>query len=196
MNLEKLKPWNWFKHEEPERVYGGSQIPVTKTELERPDVHSGTSALQQLHKDMDRLFDQVFSGFGLPGLRTGQYLSGLGGAPGSLLSQVMPQIDICGDEKQYDISLDVPGFKQDDIAIELDGEVLRIRGEVEQKSETKDKHYYRAERRVGSFQRTLALPEDANAEDITATLNDGVLHLSMPRRASPERDVKKISISC
>jgi HSP20 family protein len=51
------------------------------------------------------------------------------------------------------------------------------------------------ERSYGSFQRTLALPDDANADEIRANLDKGVLKLEIPRRATAEEDVKRISIS-
>lgn len=192
MNLEKLKPWNWFRHEESAKD-GDVQIPVTKSAVPERGPDSGAQALWKLHREMDQLFNNVFAGFGMPALRSSPW-------PSSVLDNAfgagfMPQTDVCGDERQYEITLDVPGLSEDALSIELDGEVLRIRGEIEEKSESNEKHYYRAERRYGSFQRTLSLPDDADAEAISASLSAGVLRLTMPRRQLPQRDVKKIPIS-
>ena len=106
-----------------------------------------------------------------------------------------PQVDVSGDEKQYEITLDVPGLSEGDLAIEVKGDVLTVRGEKEEKHEQKDKQFYRVERSYGSFLRTLSLPGDANADDILARLKDGVLTLTIPRNPSEQADVKRISIS-
>jgi HSP20 family protein len=106
-----------------------------------------------------------------------------------------PSTDVSGDETKYEITLDFPGMTEDDISIELKDRVLTIKGEKESEAENDDKKYYRVERHYGSYQRTLALPDDAAAEDITATMKNGVLTLSLPRMANANSDVKRISIS-
>ena len=72
---------------------------------------------------------------------------------------------------------------------------MLIKGEKEERSEDKDKHYYHVERSYGSFQRTLALPEDAIADEIKANLDKGVLKLEIPRREPANQEVKRISIN-
>ena len=86
-------------------------------------------------------------------------------------------------------------MSESDLTIEVKNDVLTIGGHKEDKTEKRDKHYYRVERSSGSFQRTLSLPDDANAEEISADLKNGVLKLSIPRREAAREDVKKISIS-
>jgi len=192
MNLEKLKPWNWFKHEE-----GGadntSRIPVTR---DQTDAMPGASAgsLMSLHREMDRWFDDAFRSFGIPSLASRLHSPAMG--EHRLASFFRPQIDVSGDDNCYEISLDVPGLTQDDITLELNNDMLVIKGQKEERSEDKDKHYYRVERSYGSFQRTLALPDDANVDEIEAKLDKGVLRLQIPRREDVARDnVKRISIS-
>lgn len=106
-----------------------------------------------------------------------------------------PQIDVSGDDNRYEIELDVPDLSESDISIDVHDDVLTIKGQKEQRSENKDKHFYRVERSYGSFQRTLSLPDDANADEIKAELKKGVLRLEIPRRQVPEKDVKRIPIS-
>lgn len=185
MDLEKLKPWNWFKHEEGEA--GGSQIPVNREHAGR--LQPGGGSLMSLHRDMDRWFDEAFKSFGMPGLEPGNF--GSMKMPGLF----RPKLDIAGDENCYEISLDVPGMKESDLSLEVTDDVLTIRGQKEERSENKDKHYYRVERSYGSFQRTLALPDDADADEIRANLEKGVLKLEIPRRNTASGDVKRISIS-
>ncbi len=192
MDLEKLKPWNWFKHEENDA--GKTGVPVTRSQ---PDEGSGPlstpGSLMTLHRDMDRWFDEAFRSFGMP--LSGARLLSRSFPDSPLLKSNWPQIDVSGDENHYEIALDVPDMSESDLSIEVKNDVLLIRGHKEDKSEKKDKHYYRVERSSGSFQRTLSLPDDANADEISADLKSGVLKLSIPRRESAREDIKRISIT-
>lgn len=192
MDLEKLKPWNWFKHEDNSEQ--SSAIPVMRDQS--PSVVGPLStpgSLLDLHRDMDRWFDEAFRSFGMPSSGPGLLSRRLADSP--LLKSYRPQVDVSGDNNHYEVALDVPDMSESDLAIEVKNDVLTIRGHKEDKTETKDKHYYRVERSSGSFQRTLSLPDDANADEISADLKNGVLKLSIPRREIAAEDVKRISIS-
>ena len=187
MNLEKLKPWNWFKHEDSADSVS-RQLPVTYSQ-ERP----APDSLMRLHHEIDRWFDELSSAFGMPSMAAGM---GGGERRGmGLGSLYRPQIDVSGDNNSYEIKLDVPGMSESDLSIEVRDDVLLIRGEKQESNEDKDKHYYRLERSYGAFQRTLALPDDANADEIAARLDKGVLRLEIPRRATAAKEVKRIEIS-
>ncbi len=183
MNLQRIKPWNWFKHEEDVQATGN--VPVKKHDDLKAAGRSMYVPLANFHREVDRLFDNVFSGF--------PSLSGTS----SLIddSFFKPQVDISGNDKSYEITLNVPGLKREDISIELQGDSLLIKGEKQEKNESKDKHYYRIERSYGTFQRVLALPEDANAKEISADLKDGVLCLTVPRSTVANKEVKRITIN-
>jgi len=186
MNLEKLKPWNWFKHEEG--VNGGHQVPVSREQAAGP-LPGRDGSLMNLHRDMDRWFEDAFRSFGMPSLPARTM------ADTRLPGFFRPKIDVSADANCYEISLDVPGLNESDLTLEVKDDVLTIQGQKEERSENKAKHYYRVERSYGSFRRTLALPEDANADEIKANLDRGVLKLEIPRRAAVKEDVKRISIS-
>jgi HSP20 family protein len=191
MNLEKFKPWNWFKHEEND-TGKGSQIPVSRDEVEKLP-QSNPGSLLSLHRDMDRWFDDAFKSFGMPSLASDLQSRAM---PGISLSNIYrPQIDVSGDSNCYEINLDIPGLTESDLSLEVKDDVLTIKGQKEERSEDKDKHYYRVERSYGSFQRTLALPDDAIADEIKANLDKGVLRLEIPRREITNQEVKRISIN-
>jgi HSP20 family protein len=191
MNLEKLKPWNWFKHEES-GTDKGSQIPVSRNEAENLP-QAGPGSLMSLHGDMNRWFDDAFKSLGMPSLASNLQPRAM---PGISLSNIYrPQIDVSGDSNCYEINLDVPGLTESDLSLEVKDNVLTIKGQKEERSEDKDKHYYRVERSYGSFQRTLALPDDAIGDEIKANLDKGVLRLEIPRRETPNQEVKRISIA-
>jgi len=191
MNLEQLNPWNWFKHEED--ATGSAQVPVKQGDSGSVSGVSGPSSLLRLHRDMDRWFDDAFSSFGRPSMGASLFSRTMPEMSAEKLFQ--PQIDVSGDSNQYEIALDVPDMSESDLSIEVKNDVLVIKGQKEARSENKDKQFYRVERSYGSFQRTLSLPDDANAEEINAELDKGVLRLQIPRRESASKSAKQIPIS-
>jgi len=187
MDLQRLNPWNWFKHEESQP--GAAQLPVTKAETEGGRLPQ--YPVQQLHQQIDRLFEDLFQGFGFPGLRaqyneSGRWLSS---------QSFRPSLNVSSDNESYQITLEAPGLTEDDLTVEVSGDVLTIQGRKQEENESKERHFYRIERSYGSFQRTLSLPDDANAEEIQANMKNGVLTLVIPRRASVDTEVKKITIN-
>lgn len=194
MDLQKLNPWNWFKHEDRE-ASKDSHIPVARDRRgEYPQTLFHPDSLLRLHSEMDRLFDEAFSAFGMPTLRS-NISSQLAGPGSRMLGAYRPQIDVSGDDRTYQITLDVPGLSEQELNIEVSGDVLTIKGQKEEHVEEKDKQFYRMERSYGVFRRTLALPDDADADAIEASLKDGVLTLNIPRRQLDKSEVKRISIS-
>lgn len=204
MNIEKLKPWNWFKHEDNSE----HQIPVSKKEafsevfsggntIVSPQ-HSAIGSLLQLHQEMDRLFDDVCQSFGVPSssrlTRTGSSLGNRLLNHQSLNSN-RAKLDVSGSEKEYEISVELPGLSEDDIQIELNANTLIVSGKMQEEKESKDKQYYCVERSMGTFQRTLSLPDDVDKDAISATMKNGLLIIQVPRKAPTRDNVKRISIS-
>lgn len=185
VDIKKINPWNWFKHEEEAGTSG--QVSVQKNNGYTPAVGGTYSPLLDFHREVDRLFDNAFRSFGFPSL--------FSGSPLVNESFFRPRVDIAGNEKNYEITLDVPGMKQEELTIEVQGDSLIVRGEKQESKESKDKQFYRVERSYGTFQRTLALPNDANADEINANLKDGVLTLTIPRKQVEGKDVKRIAIN-
>ncbi|GGD49514.1 Hsp20/alpha crystallin family protein [Lacimicrobium alkaliphilum] len=183
MKLDKLNPWNWFKHEELQGR--DTQIPVRRSgnnEVTGVTEHP-VYPMAQLHQEIDRLFESAFRGVGVPGLA------------GNNLSSFRPSLDVSGDGSAYLISLETPGMAESDLDIEVSGDILRISGHKKEEKEDKDRHYYRIERNYGSFARTLSLPDDANADEIQVSLKDGILNLTIPRRGGKRPETRKIAIS-
>lgn len=186
MNLQQLNPWNWFKHEEAQPQ---STIPVKRSEktTDRNFPSAGTASVMQLHREIDRLFDEAFGRF--PGFGSRLFDNGF-------LSPSMfdAKLNVASDDKNYHISLEVPGMTEKDISLELSQNILIIRGEKKEESENKDKHFYRVERSYGSFQRLLNLPEDCDQTAISANIKNGVLDIQLPRKLLPASERKQIPI--
>jgi len=187
MDMKKLNPWNWFKHEE--RQHDKREIvPVKQGDYQQLQ-HPAANMLQ-LHSEIYRLFADAFRGF--PSLSRSPFFDQM------MNDDFMPvfraNVNVASDDNQYTITVEAPGMEQKDLSIELKDRILHIKGDKQQEQEDKDKHYYRVERHYGAFERVLAIPDDGIAEEISASMKNGVLTLNIPRKAVPAVEVKKISI--
>ncbi len=176
-DLKKWAPWNWFKKEQ-DADQGAGNVPVAKTNLSTNPPSPSLDPLLQLHREVDRLLDDAFRGFGgrWPRLTLPTVASEWRGL-------LRPALDIQESDKQYRITLEVPGVEEKDIQLTLDDDVLWIRGEKRQEQEHKDGQFHRVERSYGSFQRALNLPEDANQDAIKASFKNGVLTVTIDKRS-------------
>jgi HSP20 family protein len=184
MDISKLAPWNWFKKEEE---HEGSSLPVKQQDQPGPARYS--HPMSQLHNEIDRLFEDVFRGFGFPSLGIGRSFPAL-----AQTDWLKPILDIGATEKEYTISVELPGVDQKDVQLEVVNDTLLIKGEKKQEKEEKDKDFYRIERSYGSFQRVLSLPEDADRDHISAVYKNGVMKITLPRKALPQIGAKQIEI--
>ena len=103
-----------------------------------------------------------------------------------------PAIDIFEKGDKFIVKAEVPGMKEDDFSISVEGDMLNIKGEKKTESEVKEEDYYRSERSYGSFLRSIALPSTVDAGKIEAEYADGVLEISIPKKA--EIKPKKVTI--
>ena len=181
MDLKKLAPWNWFKKEEEQHA---AAPPAHRSGQLRP--YSPTA---QFHEELDRMFDSFFRGFGFPS-------TGFGWEPDSLAQTqwLKPTLDIAAGDKEYTIRVELPGVDEKDVQLELMEDTLVIKGEKKQEKEEKEKNYYRMERSYGSFQRVLSLPEDADQKGIGAEYRNGILTVTIPRKAVPKEESRRITI--
>jgi HSP20 family protein len=104
-----------------------------------------------------------------------------------------PSFDVKETKDSYIIKADVPGVKDKDIEVSVHGNRLQISGSRASEKEEKTDTYYTCERSSGSFMRTFTLPDDANPENIKADLSNGVLAVTLTKRA--ESKVKQIPVS-
>ncbi|CAM0872445.1 unnamed protein product [Alopecurus aequalis] len=91
---------------------------------------------------------------------------------------------------------DVPGLKKEEVKVEVeDGNVLQISGERNKEQEEKSDTWHRVERSSGKFLRRFRLPENAKADQIKASMENGVLTVTVPKEEAKKADVKSIRIS-
>ena len=102
-------------------------------------------------------------------------------------------LDVSEDEKNVIVRASLPGFRKEDVQIEVHDGVLSIKAEQTEEKEESGERFYRKERRFGSVSRRVALPSAVREDDAKAELKDGVLILRLPK--TKEATPRKISIN-
>lgn len=111
---------------------------------------------------------------------------------GENLRQWFPVTDISETPESLTLRLEVPGLTRDQIKISVENNTLSVRGEKVQETSSEDESFHRTERSFGAFERSFALPPYADTDQVKASLSDGVLAISLPRRE--EAKAREISI--
>lgn len=135
--------------------------------------------ISQLQNEMNRLFED-------------QLGSEETTDTGMVATDWRPAVDVQEDANQYLITADLPGVDPKDIDVSLDNGVLTIRGERRDESEQKEASYKRVERVRGTFFRRFTLPDTADAENVKAKSENGVLRITIPKQA--EVQPRKIEV--
>jgi HSP20 family protein len=99
----------------------------------------------------------------------------------------IPAVNITEDPDGYKLFFAVPGMKKDDFKIDVDGNMITVCAEVEEKREEKDKEFTREEYDFSSFTRTFTLPDEVNREKIEAAYVDGILRLTLPKKEEAKK---------
>lgn len=135
----------------------------------------GGDPFLSLHREMNRLFDDVLRGTALTS----------GGQGGPAL--IAPQLNVSETDSDIRITAELPGVTENDVHVELNDDVLVIRGEkkVERKEEKERFHF--VERSYGTFQRALQLPFPVDPEQVQANFENGVLTVTLPKTAQQQR---------
>jgi HSP20 family protein len=116
-----------------------------------------------------------------------QFLNNSGTRGGGALMRA-PETDVIETEHEIRVHVEMPGLKRDNIEVDVENNVLTIRGEKrEERTEGKEGRYHLAERRYGTFARSFVLPRDVDADNIQASFEDGVLTVVIPKSEKARR---------
>ena len=129
-----------------------------------------------LHREMNRLFDDVMRGGGSPS-------GGQGGQP----TVLAPHMDVSETDKEVRIQAELPGVSENDVELSLNDDVLTIRAEKKQERKEEREGVHISERSFGTFQRSLRLPFQVNPDQVQARFENGVLRVTLPKTAPQER---------
>ena len=105
----------------------------------------------------------------------------------------LPTIDVAESETHFEVMVDLPGLKPEEVHVELKEGDLWISGKREEKKEEKGKTYHRVERHHGEFRRVLPLPSTIDADQIDAKFESGVLKITIPK--TEESKAKHIEVT-
>jgi len=166
MNMRDLIPWGRNQQTTPSRYRDEGDPFMT------------------LHREMNRLFDDVFRGFDTAPLGP---FGGMGRMAG------WPHVEIAETEKEVRISAELPGLEDKDVEVLMGDGVLTLRGE--KKSEIEDRERAFSERYYGRFERRIPLAWDVEEDKIEAAFRNGVLTVTMPKSVESKPNVKRIAIT-
>ena len=134
-----------------------------------------------LHREMNRLFDDVFRGFVLT--NTGPLLDS---------KKTWPRIEVIDTDSEMTISAELPGLTQNDVQVEIIDGVLSIRGE--RRAVRNDEGRYFTERFYGAFERQIPI-ENVQQDKVKADFRNGLLTVTLPKAAHKSENVKRIPIN-
>ena len=134
-------------------------------------------------REMEDLQNRLSTLFGRTPMRRGN------GKENITLPEWTPLADITEDDREYVVKAELPELKKEDVKVTVENGVLTISGERKFEKEEKKKKYHRVERGYGSFVRTFALPEDADANKVKAQFKQGILEVHLPKneKAKPKQ---------
>jgi HSP20 family protein len=136
-----------------------------------------------LHREVNRLFDDVFRGFDsrLPSF-----------AKRSAFGGNWPSLEISDGEKEIRVTAEVPGLEERDIEVLLDDGVLTLKGEKRSEIEDKDRQF--SERFYGRFERRIPVGHEVEEDMVDARFKNGVLTVTLPKTAKAQSQAKRIQI--
>jgi HSP20 family protein len=144
--------------------------------ITRWDTYSGLSGLQE---QVNRLFEGSFP-------RRADY---------SALTTWAPAVDIYETENELVVKADLPEVNEKDIDVRVENNTLTVRGERKFEEKTEKENYLRVERTYGSFSRSFSLPNTVNNEAIRADYKNGVLTVTLPKRAESKPKQVKVNVT-
>ncbi|EXF47284.1 HSP20 family protein [Pseudomonas sp. BAY1663] len=163
---------------------------VSSDENKTPAPPEAWRPFDSLRRQVDRLFDDFERPWHLPFSRHGFETTPFW--QGGLAR--MPAMDVVEKDKAFEITAELPGMDEKDVEVKLVGNNLIIKGEKRQERKEEKDGYHLSERSYGSFQRSFALPEGVDREQIDARFGKGVLTLSLAKKAGAPEGEKSISI--
>ncbi|WP_242129116.1 Hsp20/alpha crystallin family protein [Sphingobium sp. Sx8-8] len=169
MAFRDLIPWSRQENRLP--------VPVS-AERDRDD---NSHPLLSLHREVNRLFDDVFRGFGVPSL--GGFDRGLS----------WPNLELAETDKDIRVTAELPGLDEKDVEITVEEGVLTLRGEKKSEVEDKDRGY--SERSYGRFERRVGLPKGVDRDKADARFRNGVLTVTLPKTAAANENIRRIPVN-
>ncbi len=137
-----------------------------------------------LHREMNRLFDDFFSDFGL--------VQPTGKAP--KWSGFTPQVDVTETDKDITVTAELPGLEDKDLDLNLTQDGLILRGQKRYEHEEKEEGVVYRERSFGSFERVVPLNVEIDADKVVAKFKNGVVTVILPKTTASQKQARRINV--
>jgi HSP20 family protein len=136
-----------------------------------------------LHREVNRLFDDVFRAFDsrLPGFGS---LSSFNGS--------WPSVEISETDKDIEVTAEIAGLEEKDVEVLLSDGMLTLKGEKQSETDDKDRRF--SERFYGRFERRIPLWAEVEEDKVEARFNNGVLRVVLPKSAKAQSQVRRIAV--
>ncbi len=167
MSVRDLIPWG----------RGSSQMPSIYQDVER-------NPFLSLHREMNRLFDDVFRGLDMPSAAFSRLPA---------TGTNWPSVEISDTDKELRVIAEVPGLAEKDIEVLLEDGVLTLRGERKSEMEDKDRQF--SERFYGRFERRIGVGSEIEQDKVNASFENGVLTVTLPKMENAQHKAKHIAIN-
>jgi len=171
-------------------------VDKTKEKASVPAAPEARHPLTDLRDEIDRVFDRAFRGwphFG--GLLTDwDPFRDVGSVFGARPFGRFPQTDIKEGDKDFSVTIELPGVALEDLDLAITDNTLTVKGEKRSEREEQEKGHHLKERSYGRFERSFRLPEEANPDKIDASFENGVLKIRLPKRSEARKKARKISV--
>ena len=128
-------------------------------------------------EEMNRLHDHFWSGKGLS------------------RQAFRVAVDIREEADAFFVDAEVPGLSSEDVKVDIEKNVLTLRGERKVEKDETEGQYRRVERQYGSFARSFSLPETVDTENISADLKHGILSLRLPKKEAPKPRAISVNVA-
>lgn len=122
--------------------------------------------------NLQREVDELFETFGFPAWS--KQIEAAGG-------DWLPAVDIRETKDAFEVEAELPGLSKEEIKVEMQDDVISLRGERKTEKNVREGKYHYQERTFGSFTRSFRLPGPADASKVQAEYKDGVLILTVPK---------------
>jgi HSP20 family protein len=169
MAFRDLIPWSRQENRLP--------VPVSAERGRDNDTHP----LLSLHREVNRLFDDVFRGFGVPAFAGFDRTAG------------WPHVELGETDKEIRVTAELPGLDEKDVEITVEDGALTLRGEKRSEVEDKDRGY--TECSYGRFERRIGLPKGVDRDQANATFRNGVLTVTLPKTEAANENVRRIPVN-
>lgn len=112
-----------------------------------------------------------------------------------LADWLAPATEASGSENAYSITMELPGVSEADIDLTVEDGVVTVRGEKKSQEDREGDTWFFSERQYGAFRRSFRVPADADSDAVAAHMKDGVLTVTVPKKATQAEAARKVEIS-